>query len=65
MRKLTGKWYIQNQLIGYSIMVEVNVTYYDFYGTESPEYTHYEKARPSDLLELQIPIVSYRNKNKK
>lgn len=52
MRKLTGKWYIQNQLIGYSIMVEVNVTYLDADGLESPLRTHYEKARPSDLLEL-------------
>lgn len=65
MRKLTGKWYIQNQLIGYSIMVEVNVTYLDDDGLESPLRTHYEKARPADLLELQIPIVSYRNKSKK
>jgi len=58
MRKLTGNWYLQKGFWGYKVMVEVIKTdtcMEDF--SQSPEYTVYEKARPSDFIELKIPVA--------
>jgi hypothetical protein len=54
-RRLTGKWYLKKQLFGFVVMVETiqtNTCEFDF--STSPEFTKWEKAKESDLIELGI-----------
>jgi hypothetical protein len=55
-RILTGNWFLKRRnFFGFDIMVEVmktSICISDF--SESPQYTIWEKAQDSDIIELGI-----------
>lgn len=58
MRKLTGEWYLKKKWFGYVVMVQcVKTEECPDSLDQSPEYKIWEKARPSDLYELDIRCV--------
>ena len=64
IRNLTGNWYLKKNIFGrYSVMVEVEVEKWDdtSYGNGGGSYAplqiYYEKAKPEDLIELEIKVA--------
>ena len=54
-RRLTGKWYLKKKFFGFDVMVEtIQTTTCDFDFTTSPEFIRWEKAKGTDLAELDI-----------
>lgn len=57
-RELSGKWFIKKKLFGYTIMVEIIKRIEDDRDfTKSPPILVWEKAKPEDLVKLNIKII--------
>ena len=61
IRVLTGKWYLaKRKLGGYNVMVQVEIerwddpSYGNGGGVYEPKKIEYQKATPTDLIELGI-----------
>lgn len=54
-RKLTGNWYLKKKLFGHVVMVQTkqeSLCQFDL--SKDPRLTKWEKAKPTDLMELGI-----------
>jgi hypothetical protein len=54
MSRLTGRFYHKRTFFGMVLMVEYFYTVCHFPGDESPDGRAWRKARPEDLVELNI-----------
>lgn len=57
-RKLTGKWYLKKKLLGFVVMVEtIQTTTSAYDGSNSPQFTTWEKAKEHDFVTLNIHVA--------